>query len=419
MIEAVVGLHARRSEPVEARSEPPEPPEAPERSEVERGRGGVALRRLRAVAALTPAQAALLVTDVVDQVELARGQGLYPVRFREDAVVVSENGHLTIECSRGAESGHDQRGPVVSLLRSISANCRGCALADRWDESDTGTTDLADVVRRVRSAAATELNPGDERRIRRQLGALVSATMGRPVPDGRGAVEQVAVPSGPRVEAGTSLAADGWFPPVRNPWHRKRSRPSRRQGALGLLAILIFVAAASMAPRAWSELRRGWDPVLNPVNPAEQNQIQPVSPPPPEPSADQPAPARTDAGRAAPPVDVGAPASAGPITLVTATLADGRCASGQACEIRVDVHLDPAASVGAVTWRVNVYDRCSGEVRPNNEVLLPVHPGSQQVYGIVRTDLPPGTALAVAAITSAPATAASEPLLVPAENARC
>ncbi|BAH48627.1 hypothetical protein ROP_03800 [Rhodococcus opacus B4] len=332
---------------------------------------------------------------------------------------MSDSGHLMIEYGRGAVSGQDVNEAVAGLFRSIASNCRGSALPDRLHESLVETTDLDALLQSVRLAIAPDLDPAEEERKRCQLARLVAATKGRPRPDGPTVEERAAGEKPPPVAAGSTLASPGWFPPVRNPWHRRRRRPSRRQGALGVVAILILFAAVVAAPRAWSELRRGWDAVLNPVNAEEQNQIRPVSPPPPEPPVGLPTPAMSDAGRVPPPVDVGAPGSAGPITLVTATRANGECGPGQACAIRVDVHLDPAATVDAVTWRVNVYDRCSGEVRAGGDVSERVQPGSQQVYGVVRTDLPAGAALAVAAITSAPATAASEPLLMPAENARC
>ncbi|MGW4333955.1 hypothetical protein ACWEK5_14155 [Rhodococcus koreensis] len=410
MIEAVTGLLTRRNEPADARSEPPEQPDhaAPV--------SGVALGRLLAAAILSPAQASLLVADALDQLEPVRSEGQDRIRLRD--VTVSDSGHLTIEYARGAVSGHDVTEEVAGLFRSIATNCRGSALPDRLHESLVETTDLDVLLQRVRLAVEPGVDAAEEQRKRCQLARLVAATRGRPRPHDQTVEERTAGEKPPPVATGSTLASPGWFPPVRNPWHRRKRRPSRRQGALGLVAILILVAAVWMAPRAWSDMRRGWDAVLNPVNPEEQNQIRPVSPPP-EPPAEQPTPATTDAGRVPPPVDVGAPGSAGPITLVTATRASGECGPGQACEIRVDVHLDPAATVDAVTWRVNVYDRCSGEVRAGGDVSERVQPGSQQVYGIVRTDLPPGAALAVAAITSAPATAASEPLLMPAENARC
>ncbi|QSE87667.1 hypothetical protein JWS13_03175 (plasmid) [Rhodococcus pseudokoreensis] len=48
---------------------------------------------------------------------------------------------------------------------------------------------------------------------------------------------------------------------------------------------------------------------------------------------------------------------------------------------------------------------------------LPLQPGGKEVYGISRADLPPVSALAVAAVTGSPATPESEPLLVPVQNA--
>ncbi|WP_245709281.1 hypothetical protein [Rhodococcus tukisamuensis] len=305
------------------------------------------------------------------------------------------------------------------MLRSIVANCGDPVLADRLDQSISGATDIAALTRRARHAVTTESDLDEERTRRRQLADLVSATRGRSLPGGQAGGEAAAGSTRLPMSAGTSLAPDHWFPPARSPWHRRRRRLSRRQGVLGLVIVLVLLGAVWTAPRMWSELRRGWDTVLNPVKTEEQNQIRPVSPPPPEPVGDQPAPAPNTVGTAPAPVEVGAPGSAGPITLVTATPANGECRAGGSCVIRVDVHLDPATSVGAVTWALTVYDRCSGQVRTNGDVSQPVQSGTHQVYGIGRTDLPPGTALAVAAITSAPATAASEPLLVPSENAVC
>ncbi|MHA4849770.1 hypothetical protein L1080_009495 [Rhodococcus sp. MSC1_016] len=413
MIEVVSGLLAGRGEPVVVGSVPPE-----RQGEDARGTG-VSLRRLLAIAALTPAQASWLITDALDQLELARSRGRLPILFRDDAVTVFEEGELTIEFTGRAASWREISDAMADLLGSIAANCRGSALVDRIHESITEARDLDDVMQRVRRAIAPDIDPAAEERTRRQLGALVSATLGRQLSDGREAGEE-RTPRGRRPGvAGASLATGDWFPPVRSPWHRRKRRLSRRRGALGLIAIVVLAGALWTAPRVWSELRRGWDAVLNPVNPSGQNQIAPVSPPPPEPTGDPGAPA--PGGQRAEPisVEVGAPASAGIITLVTATLANGECTSGRACDIRVDVHFDSAPNEGTVVWKLNVYDRCSGEVRTGNEVSLHVPPGAQQVYGIGRTDLPPSTALAVAAVTSFPATAASEPVLMPAENASC
>ncbi|MFG1784295.1 hypothetical protein ACGFIU_17800 [Rhodococcus oryzae] len=412
MSEAVLGLSVSRSEPVQPRVEPVQ------RIDIEAGGGRIVLRGLLAIATLKPAQAALLVTDVIDQLELVRSRDGYPV-LRDQAVTVSDRGQLAIDRTGSAASWHDVQDAVAGLLRSIATNCRDHALADRLDESIARTTDLADLAKWVRGAVATELDPSTVGRTRCQLAELVSATKGRALSDDRAVTEPANSQSPPSPAAGSSLAPKGWYPPVGNPWHRRRRRLSRRRGVLGLISILLLVGVVWAAPGAWSELSRGWDALLHPVNLSEQNHISPVSPPPPAPEADQ-ATSPTAQGTAEPgPVDTGLPGRAGPITLVTATFANGECATGQPCTIRVDVHVDPAANLGAVTWHSSVYDRCSGAVLPGNDVTMPVPPGGQQVYGITRVVLPPAPALAVAALTSAPANAASEPVFVPAANAQC
>ncbi|MFC7448599.1 hypothetical protein [Rhodococcus daqingensis] len=427
MIEAVLGLSTSRSEPAQPRPEPeqprPEPeqprPEPEQRIDTDAGGGRVVLHGLLAIATLTPAQAALLVTDVIDQLEAVRCPDGYPI-LRNHGVTVSDRGQLAIDAAGSAASWDDVDDAVASLLRSIATNCRDRALADRLDESMARSTDLADLAQRVRGTVATELDPSTTGRTRHQLAELVSATQGRTLSDDRVETDRANAESRPSPAAGPSLAPKGWHPPVGNPWHRRRRRLSRRRGLLGLVSILLLVGVVWAAPGAWSELRRGWDAVLHPVNPSELNHISPVSPPPPAPPVADQANSPTAQGTAeAGPVHTGLPGSAGPITRVTATFANGECATGQPCTMRVDVHVDPAANVGAVTWHVSVYDRCSGAVHPGSDVTMPVPPGGQQVYGITSVVLPPAPALAVAALTSAPAAAASEPAFVPAENATC
>lgn len=409
MSEAVTELPGRRREPVEPRWDPSV------LGDETRG-DGVTLRRLLAVAALTRAQTALLVDDLICRVERRQRGG--PSRLRDDAVTVSETGRLTIAWNGSATDGHAADESVARLLGSIVTSCRCPEWADRVSESIGEATDLEDLMHRVRRVVAADRDPAEESRVRSQLAALVAVVAGRRVPDDP-VVARAAAPRGPGSGAGTSLAPAGWYPPAGSGWHRRRRRPSRRQGVLGLVALLILVGTLWAAPRVWAELRRGWDAVLNPVDTAEPNRIEPVSPPPPEPGGGRDEPAAS-AGTTAPgPVQVGAPASAGPIRLVTATFANGECAPGRMCAVRVDVHLDSAARVGTVTWALNVYDRCSGAVGASAEVSLAAQPGDEEVYGISWADLPPGGALAVAAVTSAPATAASEPLSVPAENATC
>lgn len=400
MIEAVLRRPTKRFAPVHTRSV------APERDNSHADEGtGITLDKLLGVAALKPAQAALLLTDVIRQLEVAHRQGGSPLHPDGSSVMVSEAGRLRIDPIARAAS-RDEVDAVVSLLRSITTNCPGCAFADRLDEAIAEASDPTSLARLVRREIQAPSEPAEEQRTRRQLAKLVSAISGYPLPDRRAPAQSARVDAPPKPAAGPSLAPAGWYPPVRSAWHRKKRRPSRRRVLVLLTVVAILIGALWFAPNVWSELRRGWAAVLDPVDTSELNQIRPVSPPPPLP----PEPV---------PVDTGAPAKAGPITEVTATLAEGACAAAKPCDVRVDVHLESTAHVDAVSWNLRVYDLCSGQVDTSAQVTMAPQPGRQQVYGISRATLPPGSAFALAAVTAAPAVAASEPVFVPAENAPC
>ncbi|RDI35563.1 hypothetical protein DEU38_10140 [Rhodococcus sp. AG1013] len=414
MNEAALGVHASGSKPAVTRPEPSEPIADDSGGGLDVSGAGVTLPTLLAVARLTPPQAAQLVADLVGQVELAGTRRGRPVTLQDDAVMVSDGGRLTID---GVTSRIEVDDAIVGLIRSIATNCRGSGFGDLLSESVSGATDPEGLIRRVRRVIDPELDPVGESRRRRQIGELVRATTGRSRPGSRAVDDREAstdVPDGPSVPAGSLVTSTGWYPPVRSPWHSRRRRPSRRQSLYVVLALVVLAGSAAAAPRAWDQLSRGWDALVHPVNTSSaQNRIEPVSPPPP-------APADPAAGGGVAPalVDMGAPPAAGQITRVTASFADGSCSPGKPCAVRVDVGLDPS-TVGAVTWKLNVYDRCTGEVREGGDVTIPAEPGRDGVYGLSRTTLPDASALGIAAVTSAPAVAASEPLYVPAENAVC
>ncbi|MGX6511657.1 hypothetical protein [Rhodococcus sp. SJ-2] len=390
MIEAVLGVHTTDYKNNEARSGPPVC--------IDGDTGGVALGRLLAIATLTPAQAALLVTDVVDQLELANGRGCPPIRFRDGDVMVSDAGQLVIRSTGDAGSWDEVRDVAARLLHRIVTNCRSEALADRVEIALAESSDLVGLARRVRYAAATEFDDVEIGRKRSQLAALVTAVKGR-AQTGDAAAERTDVPI-------PATGRNRRHPFARKVWHRKRRRLSRRRGIFALLAVLILVGMVWAAPAAWSELNRSWHTLLDPVESSMDDRISPVSPP-----------AEPETGPG--PVDTALPAAAGPITQVAATFANGPCEAGRSCTVRVDVGLDPATSVGAVTWNPTVYDRCTGATLPGGEVTIPVPPGAREAYGIGSVDLPQGSALAVAAVTTVPAATASEPMYVPSENATC
>jgi hypothetical protein len=415
MNEAALGVHASESRPAVSGSEPAES------SDDDAGSGGggapggrITLPALLAVARLTPPQAAQLVADLLEQVELTATRRGRPVTLPPEAVTVSDGGRLTID---GVASRIEVDDGLVDLIRGIAANCRGSGFGDLLRESVSGTVDPQESSRRIRRVIDPELDPDGEARRRRRIADLVEAATVRPSASSRAAAEPrdpSATRNGPAVATGSLVTGTGWYPPVRSPWHSRRRRPSRRQGLYAVLALVVLAGSAVAAPRAWDQLSRGWDALVHPVNASSaQNRIEPVSPPPPAP--EDPAAA---GGVAPAAVDTGAPAASGQITGVTASFADGSCSPGKPCAVRVDVRLDPSTA-GAVTWKLNVYDRCTGEVREGSDVTIPAEPGRDGVYGLSRATLPDSPALAVAAITSVPAVAASEPLYVPAENAVC
>lgn len=129
MSEAVTELPGRGREPVEPRWDPSV------LGDETRG-DGVALRRLLAVAALTRAQAALLVDDLICRVERPQRGG--PSRLRDDAVTVSETGRLTIAWNGSATDGHAADESVARLLGRIVTSCRCPEWADQVNESIDG-----------------------------------------------------------------------------------------------------------------------------------------------------------------------------------------------------------------------------------------------------------------------------------------
>ncbi|MGQ0480713.1 MAG: hypothetical protein ACT4O0_06775 [Pseudonocardia sp.] len=148
----------------------------------------------------------------------------------------------------------------------------------------------------------------------------------------------------------------------------------------------------------------------------------------------------------APPVVRTLPAAADPVTGVDLR-AVGRCEAGVPCPVRLLIRLRPRPEPTQVTWSFQVLDRCPATGAPPADVPpADVPPAGESPAGestaqssagestawsriggtvLVAADgdgvalvdtvaLPAGRALAVTAVTGAPAVTASAPLLVPA-----
>jgi hypothetical protein len=372
------------------------------------GDNGVALRRLLAVATLTPAQAAVLARDLADELALLATHGRLPDGVDDRSVLVTGHGQLRVMASTdsrdGESSGYavpDPLPPVraaVGLIRQLDGNVRGDGPTVRSLARVDEAADLAELAGRVQDAAK-QLVGDQQHRVRQEIAAAVMAITGN---------RYGAEPARP---AG---APTSWRPSSRHAWHRRRRGPWR-----SMLAVLLLIALAGAvwwgAPRAWPELQRGWDSLFA------------ADPPPRQlfPLPDVPAGDAEDAGDEAADEDVEArpadveppaPESAGPVTGVSIDREGGPCLPDEHCVVRVQVDLERAGTARRVDWEIHIVDRCTDEVQTRQGVTVTAQPGWTQVWGNSAIDLPSGTALAIVAVTDSPASAASSPLLVPADG---
>jgi hypothetical protein len=109
------------------------------------------------------------------------------------------------------------------------------------------------------------------------------------------------------------------------------------------------------------------------------------------------------------------PSSAPPITSVE--LAANGCTPGGSCSVEVTVHTSSASGANDVTWTVKARDVCSGNVTDVATNKVTEQPGWTSVIGDNTITVPPGKAIQLVAMTSAPATAASP--LVPVGGTSC
>jgi hypothetical protein len=113
-----------------------------------------------------------------------------------------------------------------------------------------------------------------------------------------------------------------------------------------------------------------------------------------------------------------APSSAGDVTAVSILPLSGSCTPGATCTVtvRVDLAAHPQEMVG---WVLEVIDRCTSR-RTETEVHPMEAPSSFVfVYSPATVLLPATSASAIIALTTAPAHAASLPLLIPAAATSC
>jgi hypothetical protein len=341
----------------------------------------VELTRLLALARLTPAQALEIGTGVLAASEAAPG-GADPVGDQLVDPVVAADGRVVLGSTPSA-AGTTRCSAVLAVLADVAAAARlpGPAAdpaAERLlAELDRAVRDLpADgvpvVARRLQEAAAAT----DRAAVRSELGALVLAVGGS-----TGAAIGVA-------RSGERPVAARAEPRERAP--RRRSAV-RRIGAW-LLSILVLAAVVV------SEVVLLRDDIT-----ADIGLLLDAGR-----SGDRPSAAR---GPATPHVAAPAPRSAGSVAEVDLRPL-GRCAPGAPCPVRLLVRLVPGPQPQVVTWSYRVVDPCTGTpaIAPGGSVTVP--PQADRVAAMGTVPLPPLDSVAVVAVTDAPATAASQPVVV-------
>jgi hypothetical protein len=109
------------------------------------------------------------------------------------------------------------------------------------------------------------------------------------------------------------------------------------------------------------------------------------------------------------PIDPPAPAAAGSVAAVDLRPLAG-CAPGAPCTLALLVRLVPGAEPQEVAWSYRIVDRCTGAAAtvPGGTVTAPA--GGQRVAAVGTVTLPSAQAVAVLAVSSLPAEAASAPV---------
>ncbi|MCW4353864.1 hypothetical protein ONR57_11200 [Hoyosella sp. YIM 151337] len=324
-------------------------------------------------------------------------------------------------------NGHREVPPAVAgiarrLVDSTRDSPSYAAAADALDaelgsvlQSAPGAGD------RILTLAHTKLGVTDPRAVRAELATIAQAAhRAFPVAPAElpandvhetheAAVSTVSRTPGPQEAEQSGLV----YKPQRVPfwrrdkvWHRKFRVPSRRLIVLTVLVVALAGAGVVTIPRVVADLQGTWDTLMNPQPPDQQ--LAPVSPP-----------EEQDAGLPLEPIPELAPASAGEVARISASLADGQCVPGRPCNVRVDVQFAAGAVPEVSSWTLHVADRCTGEVVEHPGLAMPVQEGSRQSYGVSEIPLESSPAMAIIAMTIAPAQAASEPILVPADGGAC
>lgn len=383
--------------------------------------GRVPLDRLLSVVTLSPAEAAYVAgrlleeaTDVPHPVD-----GALP---HDDRWVVALTASGGVEATR---TGPCPGAAVDELLGQLVHNARRLPAHP--------TTAQLVLLRRLEEAAA-ETAPGpDERaaRLRRALvetlGADAYERLGKKLADLVGAyvhmagstTAQPAVPAPARADVarpGPDSPGPRRPAPTRFSRRRPRSRGSavgRRRAPAGRAALALLLLVVAVVGSGYVLSRRGDDASAG----ADRPDPAPAAPTGKASAGDSPKPADRTSSRPRPRVQTLAPRQAGVVTGVELRRS-GDCAPGALCAVTVTTRFRPAPTAQAVTWRVGTATSCNGSVSWSPPVSVTAQPGWTRVYASSSVQVP-RPAVALVAMTTAPARAQSSPVPVTGSSLRC
>jgi aminoglycoside phosphotransferase (APT) family kinase protein len=378
-------------------------------------REGVTLRRLLAVASLTTGQWAVVARSVLAGLDALHRRGLVHGALHPGNVLVALDGGVRL-----ADGGLAAPAPSPAELdglrhRDLSAAwtllCTATAAAGRrsgWPAALAGALAATPQDMRARDTVRTFLEAADglggaeaATRARAQLAALVERLhrSGGAGPASRAAPATTAGAAGARWETPAPRSRPA-APAL--PTGSTRRRPTIRwlavAGAGGAVAVVAGLLGAGH--------------LAHPEPPAGAGGPAHHAPGPAATAAASPSPSSAPL----PALPLLAPPSAGTVTAVSILTLPESCTPGASCTVTVRVDL-AAHPQEQVSWALEIIDRCTGS-RTEIEVRPMAAPASF-VYVLSPTTVrvPASSSSAIIALTTAPAQAASLPLLIPAAAA--
>jgi serine/threonine protein kinase len=378
---------------------------------------GVTLRRLLAVASLTAGQWLVVARSILAGLDALHRRGLVHGALHPGNVHVAADGRVRL-----ADGGLAASSPSPAVLdelrqRDLSAAWTllrtAAAAAGRrsgWPAALAGLLAEAPPASRARDAVHALLEAADglggaeaAAQSRAQLAALVE-----PLRRGRGAA------SANRASSETTTGTPGAPCVTPAPWSRPAALAATTGSThRGMTIRLLAVAGAGFAVAvAVAGTIIGAGHLAHREPPAAVGRSAHHAPEPTTTTTASPSPSPLPA------LPLLAPSSAGDVTAVSILPLATSCTPGASCTVtvRVDLAAHPQEMVG---WVLEVIDRCTGRRTEIQGHPMAAPSSFVYVYSPTTVLVPASSVSAIIALTTAPAHAASLPLLIPTAATSC